>query len=610
MPVDVQTDGVVVRDLRVELLDGTDIIDDISFEIGRGGVLALVGESGCGKTATALAMLGYARPGSRIARGRIRIGAFDVLEASGGALRQLRGSLVSYVPQDPSTSLNPAHRIGDQILEMLLVHRATEAAADSQVARLLELVQLPVDEEFQRRYPHQLSGGQQQRVCIAMALACEPKLVVLDEPTTGLDVTTQKRIIEVIDELRRAVGVALLYVTHDLSVVAELADEVAVMYGGRIVEIAAREAAFAAARHPYTIKLIRSIPEVERRTHLVGIPGTAVAPGERPPGCPFEPRCEHRIEACAEAMPPRERVDSAHEVRCFRWRDLSLEARESTVDAASPVEAGESLLTVRDLVATYARGRRGGEEAAVRGVSFELGRRECLAIVGESGSGKTTVARCLAGLHAPKSGAIEFDGQALAPTARGRPLEIRRRIQLIFQNPDFSLNPRQTVREIIRRPFQQFFGDADSVAASKSLDLLELVRLPARLIVRYPGELSGGEKQRVAIARALAADPALVVCDEITSALDVSVQAAIIDLLGDLRARLETSFLFISHDLAVVRSIADRIAVMHDGEIVEQGASEEIFTRPQADYTRRLLAAVPSVARAAGSDSSWTLASG
>jgi peptide/nickel transport system ATP-binding protein len=342
---------------------------------------------------------------------------------------------------------------------------------------------------------------------------------------------------------------------------------------------------------------------------LVGIPGTAVAPGERPPGCPFEPRCDHRVPVCAEAMPPRELVAGPHEVRCFRWRELSLEAADVTPHSFPRDQVGEPLLAVRDLVATYERRRQGGP-AAVSGVSFTVGRRECLAIVGESGSGKTTVARCLAGLHVPTSGAIVFDGRPLEPAARERPVGIRRQIQLVFQNPDSSLNPRQTVRDIVTRPFRQFFGVSQAVADAKAAELLQLVRLPARLTARYPGELSGGEKQRVAIARALAADPARVVCDEITSALDVSVQAAILDLLGELRARLETSFLFISHDLAVVRSIADRIVVMHDGEIVEEGVSEDIFTSPQADYTRRLLEAVPSVTRAVGSDSPWTLASG
>ncbi len=588
---------VRTRDLRVELLDGTPVVQEIAFEVAPGKVLALVGESGCGKTSVALAMLGYARPGTRLAAGSVEITGIDLLTLSPRECRRVRGRLVAYVPQDPATSLNPAYPVGKQVGEVLRVHRWPREDRAKRVAELFDLVGLPATGAFLSRYPHQLSGGQQQRVLIASALALDPELLVLDEPTTGLDVTTQKRVLGVVDEVRARTGVALLYVTHDLSVVANLADDVAVMYGGRIVETAPRTETFGRPVHPYTIKLIQSIPRVEERMQLRGIPGAAVAPGERPKGCPFVPRCPRATPVCSAEMPAVALVSAGHTVRCHHWAESIPEP--SLVDpAVSPPVKSDSLLRAKSLVAVY-RGRGTEPVRALDGVDLDVGERECVAVVGESGSGKSTLARCLVGLQAFESGTLWFGDQELAPRARARPVDARRAIQIVFQNPDASLNPRQRVVDIVSRPVIQFSSASRREAAARANELLELVRLSPALGERFPAELSGGEKQRVAIARALAAEPSLVVCDEITSALDVSVQAAIIDLLMELRVRTGTSLVFISHDLAIVRSIADRVVVLHDGRVTEAGLAESVFEAPEAEYTRALLEAVPSLAGAA-----------
>ncbi len=594
--------AVAVRDLRIELLNGVDVVDEVEFTILEGEVLALVGESGCGKTSTAMACLGFARPGSRIVSGEIVVGGTDVLRLSGPELRRFRGSEISFVPQDPSSALNPGLRIGSQIEEMLAVHRPSEPQRADRVRKLLEAVQLPSGDDFLRRYSHQLSGGQQQRVVIAMSLACRPRLLVLDEPTTGLDVTTQARILAMIDELRRQHHLSMLYVTHDLAVVAQLADRVAVMYGGRIVESAPKNGLFLRPRHPYTQRLLAAIPgSLERRRRLKGIPGSAVAPGERPAGCFFAPRCEHATDLCAQVFPPHDRVGAAHTVRCHHWQEIVTPDREASIDDHPGVEAWRKvlespLLAVSELVATYPE-RALGRHAlrALEDVSFELGRYETLGVVGESGSGKTTLARCIVGLHRPAEGAIVFNGVELAGRAIQRGEDLRRRIQIVFQNPDSSLNPRQSVAQIVERPLRQFFDLRGAKLRTRAAELLELVRLPQSALKRYPRDLSGGENQRVAIAAALAPRPDLVVCDEITSALDVSVQAAIIELLIELGASLGTSFLFISHDLAVVRAIADRVLVLQRGQIREHGDADAVFRNPKDAYTQALLDAVPEI---------------
>ena len=581
---------VRVEGLRVELRGGQPIVEDVSLDVRAGEVLGLVGESGSGKTTTALALLGYARAGSRIAGGTVEVDGQPLSGRGERALRALRGRVVSFVPQNPATALNPALRVGDALAEMLRVHMPGKVSED-RVPAALGRAELPTDRAFARRYPHQLSGGQQQRVTIASALICEPTAVVMDEPTTGLDVVTQARILDEVDRLRKESGLGVVYVTHDLAVVASIADRIAVMYAGRIVEVGPAAELLSRPRHPYTRGLVASIPDHVAPRRVVGIPGVAVGVGERPDGCAFAPRCPQRVERCERDVPPLEEVAARHAVRCFEWRRTpGLELRPPLV-ARIEVAQATALLRVEGLGAVH--GSRHETVVAAEDVSFSLVAGECLALVGESGSGKTTIARCVAGLHEPSAGRILLDDVPLEPRAKARSREARRRIQIVFQNPTDSLNPRRRVADEIARPARILRGLSRTEANDEVTGLLARVRLPARLAGRFPGELSGGELQRVAMARALAADPDLLICDEITSALDVSVQAAVLDLLSELRIELGLSVLFISHDLGVVASVADRVLVLERGEVCEQGRVAQVLASPQNDYTRRLLEAAP-----------------
>ena len=521
---------VEVERLRVEVIgQGVDIVDELSFSIVEGEVLGLVGESGSGKTTVGLALLGHTRRGARITAGSIRIDGRDILRLLRSELQNMRGRLVSYVPQDPSASLNPALRVETQLDETLAAHGfgATARDREKRAREMLDEVLLPNEREFLRRYPHQLSGGQQQRVALAMAFACRPRVIVLDEPTTGLDVTTQAHVLETVRELCRAHGVAALYITHDLAVVAALAERVAVMYAGRLVEIGPQRSLYHTAAHPYTRKLVRAIPDISGHYALVGIPGLAPAPGQRPDGCFFAPRCDFAVDECRRSFPPVTRVSAGHEVRCFRSADVLAESVRERVrlEAAERERRGEqSLLSVHSVVASY------GDRQVLHDVSLDVWPRECLALVGESGSGKTTLARCIAGLHRQFTGEVLLRGAPLLPGARARTRETRKEIQYIFQSPYSSLNPRKTIGQIVAQPLRLFFDLSRQETHARVAAALERVALSPALADRYPDQLSGGERQRVAIARALAAGPSLLVCDEITSALDVSVQAAIVEL--------------------------------------------------------------------------------
>ena len=583
-----------VEGLTVELDSGEPIVEAVDLALAPGEVLGLVGESGSGKTTTALALLGFARRGARLSAGRVEVDGRP-MTADERLVRALRGREVSYVAQDPGSALNPSLRVRDLIGDMLQAHG--DRPSREPVAAALASVHLPGDTEFARRYPHQLSGGQQQRVAIATALVCEPKVVVLDEPTTGLDVVTQERILAEIDRLRHERRVAVVYVSHDLAVVASIADRIAVMYAGRVVEEGPTAALIGRPRHPYTRGLLSSVPDVGQPRRIESIPGVAVGVGERPAGCAFAPRCVQRVDRCLVEMPQLEEIGVDYRARCFEWRRTPPLAPEALPEPP-PVEREIALLRVDGLSAEY-RGRH-ETVAAVRDVTFTVAPSECVALVGESGSGKTTIARCVVGLHAPTEGRVLLDGAPLPPQAARRPRAARRRIQIVFQNPNDSLNPRHRVGDAIARPARILRDLSEREARAEAARLLERVRLPALLAERFPGELSGGERQRVAIARALAAQPDLIVCDEITSALDVSVQAAVLELLAELRAELELALLFITHDLGVVASIADRVLVLQDGAVCDSGPVAALLRKPEHEYTRRLVAAAPRLSQLSG----------
>lgn len=596
---------VEVKDLRVEIsATGQDIVDGVSFSIEAGEVLGIVGESGSGKTTIGTSLLGYARPGSRIADGSVRISDVDVLGLEPAELRKARGGLVSYIPQDPSMALNPALRISEQVEEVLDAHNFGSSRQERQarIEQLFGEVKLTADSAFLRRYPHQLSGGQQQRVCIVAAFAALPKVVVLDEPTTGLDVTTQAHVLATVRDMCGQHGVAALYVTHDLAVLSGLAHRVMVVYAGRAAELGPKGSVFDGAAHPYTRKLLAAIPDPSLRRELEAIRGGAPAPGSRPSsGCMFAPRCDWAIQACTETAPPSTEFGQGHSSWCFRATEVA--AQPSALDEgalpARPISGNQvnPALEVKDLRASY-----GGAEI-LKGVSLSVRPGECVAIVGESGSGKTTLARSIMGLMKRWSGQILLDGQVLAGSARQRPASVRRSLQYVFQNPFASLNPRRTVGDAVAMPLQQFTDLDRNEIRSAVAEALERVSLSASMARRYPAHLSGGERQRVAIARALVAKPQVLVCDEITSALDVSVQAAVMRLLERLRTEeQQLSLLFVTHNLGLVRAVTDRVLVLNLGEIVESAETEALFMHPRREYTRKLLADTPSLL--AGSQSS------
>ena len=585
--------AIVVDRLRVNVRGTTrDIVDDVCFEIAPGEVLGLVGESGSGKTTVGLALLGHARRGVEIAGGSVRLGRQDVLAMTPGELMHLRGKLISYVPQDPAAALNPALRIGIQMREILETHNFGSSAGDRQarVGEMMREVALPDDPAFLKRYPHELSGGQQQRVGLAIAFACRPRVIVLDEPTTGLDVTTQAHVLSTVRDLAAAHGVAALYVSHDLAVVGTLANRVAVMYAGRIVELGPAIDLFRAAAHPYTQRLIAAIPHLTGGKELAGIPGRAPSPGRRPAGCMFAPRCSFAQERCTVAMPELRTIAVGREVRCIRAEEVRGQLQHRGANGAHEERVGsQPILSMAAVSAGYRK------RTVVHDITLDVARHECLALVGESGSGKTTLARSVAGLHSDRSGVISLDGKPLALSARNRPRAQRQKIQYVFQNPYGSLNPRRTVGHIIGQPLELFSSLRGKAAEDRVAEMLDRVSLAANYAYRYPDQLSGGERQRVAIARALISEPQVLICDEVTSALDVSVQAAIVELLGTLQRDLGLAMLFVTHNLPLVRSIAQRVAVMSHGSIVELGAVDQILESPADPYTRRLLSDTPSL---------------
>jgi peptide/nickel transport system ATP-binding protein len=573
-----------VSALRVEVAKSrTAVVEEVEFTLAPGEILGLVGESGSGKTTVGLALLGHSRRGLRIAGGSVRIAGEDILALSERALRTARGDLIAYVPQDPGTALNPALRIGTQLAECL---RESEGR-DSHLLHLLGEVKLPATAAFLRAFPHQMSGGQQQRVAIAMAFASRPKVIVMDEPTTGLDVTTQAHVLDTIRQLCARYRVAAVYVSHDLAVVASLANRVAVMYSGRIVELGPTAKVLVAPAHPYTRALIQAVPDLDAPGVLRGIPGQAPEPARRPSGCAFAQRCSQAIDSCRGAPPPPSNVGPDHMVRCILSDRSEAPRGTAAVQSMKPQQIGAALLQITDLRAFH------GEIQILKGITLELPRQSCIALVGESGSGKTTLARCIAGLHLKLDGTMRFGDQALAAGSRYRPAEVRRQIQYIFQNPYASLNPRRSVGESIAAPLREFEPLTRQKLRQRVTAALDQVALPVAVADQYPHHLSGGQRQRAAIARALILEPALLICDEVTSSLDVSVQAVIVELLGKLQRERGLSMLFVTHNLPLVRSIAQQVAVMQGGCIVEFGPVGQVLSQPHAAETNRLLRDAP-----------------
>lgn len=583
------TPRLTVKDLRICLGSerGPDVVDEVSFTVAAGEVLGLVGESGSGKTTVALALLGHARRGLRIASGSIVLDGTELLGLSQGDLRELRGRKVAYVPQDPASALNPALRIETQLTEAMKSHPGAVADVPARLEEVLEEVRLSAGLGHLRRYPHQLSGGQQQRVALAMAFACRPTLIVLDEPTTGLDVTTQRHVLETVRNLCDAYGVAAVYVSHDLAVVGGLVSAVAVMYAGRMVEYGPTAKVFGSPIHPYTRGLLEAIPSPDHSEILQGIEGQPPRPGRRPSGCFFAPRCSLRATNC-DQPPPVVEVD-LREVRCWRAAEASDAGAVVHEDVPERSTSGPVILELDDLTAFY------GSTEVLHHVSLKVPTEVCLAVVGESGSGKTTLARCIVGLHTTLEGGLDFNGVPLKAGMRKRDKDSLRRIQYIFQNPYTSLNPRKTIGQIVSQPLDHFFDFARTERDDRVRAVLDDVSLSSEFLNRYPDQLSGGERQRVAIARALVVEPDLLVCDEVTSALDVSVQAVIVELLRRLQTERHLSMVFITHNLALVRSIAQSVVVLSEGTVVEAGPVSDVLERPADPYTIRLMDDVPKL---------------
>ena len=605
-----------VRALRTRIGDDRDpvrAVDGVSFDIRAGETFALLGESGCGKSMTALSLLRLLPSGGRIIGGEVLFQGRDLLSLSDPAMRQVRGAGIAMVFQEPMTSLNPVMNVGDQIAEALQRHaKPAGAGARERVRELLEAVRIPDPERRMQEYPHQLSGGMKQRVVIAIALAGDPALLVADEPTTALDVTIQAQVLDLLCTLQRERHMSILLITHDLGVVAETADRVAVMYAGQIVEQATREAFFTAPRHPYSRKLFDSLPSMDkRRGDLHVIRGLVPSLRAQFTGCRFAPRCDVVMDACHQQAPEWHQI-GGHGALCHlyahaaeradpdprRAQTATVAARPATADTSPQ---GEPLLDARDLVIHFPihKGlfkRTVGTVRAVDGVELVIPRGRTLALVGESGCGKTTVGKGILQLLRVTGGHVLFGGQELT-TLTGEALRRRRsEMQIIFQDPVSSMNPRMLVGDIIAEGLvAQGIGSGREDHGRRVATLLDQVGMPAESAGRYPHEFSGGQRQRICIARALAVEPKLIICDEPTSALDVSVQAQILNLLKRLQDELQLSYLFITHDVSVVSYIADEVAVMYLGRIVEHGDVGTILRNPSHPYTKALMSAVPRI---------------
>ncbi|EMY34981.1 ABC transporter ATPase [Arthrobacter crystallopoietes BAB-32] len=546
-----------IRNLAVDFrttYGNVSAVQDASLSVAEGQTLAIVGESGSGKSTTAMAAIGLLPRNGRVSSGSILFDGEELVGMPEHRLRRIRGRQIGLVPQDPMSNLNPVTRIGTQVAETLLVHgMATSRNVDVKVVEALEAAGLPDAAERAKQYPHEFSGGMRQRALIAIGMACRPRLLIADEPTSALDVTVQRTILDQIGRMTEELGTAVLLITHDLGLAAERAEQLVVMHRGKVVETGPAAQLLEDPQHPYTRALVKAAPSV-----------AAV-----------------RLQPGAFAASPDERARHAEE------------AFAAKADSASTAEDTGNIVELRDLTKAYKIRGRSEDFYAARNITLDVPRGRTVAIVGESGSGKTTTARMLLKLIEPTSGSMTFDGMDVANLSKEQLRDFRQRVQPVFQDPYSSLNPMFTVGRIVEEPLSTYKRGDSRARAARVRELMDQVALPHSMLRRYPSELSGGQRQRVAIARALALKPELLVCDEPVSALDVLVQAQILKLLADLQAELGLSYLFISHDLAVVRLISDYVCVMKDGELVEAASSEEVFTNPRHPYTRRLLASIP-----------------
>jgi peptide/nickel transport system ATP-binding protein len=589
-------------------------LDGVSLTVEAGECVGIVGESGSGKTMTALSIMQLLPPGGHITGGQIMLDGQIISSLDDNGMRHVRGNEVGMIFQDPMTSLNPTMTIGDQIAETVLLHRGVDKAAGLvRAVEVLGLVGMPRPAERVKNYPHQLSGGMRQRVMIAMALACEPKLLIADEPTTALDVTIQKQILELIDDLRKRLGMAVILVTHDLGVIAGRADRAAVMYAGRVVETTSTLRLFGNPRHPYTEALFGALPEkaADSAERLYSIPGLPPDLSSPPPGCKFAPRCRYVQDSCRQTEPALEGDSWDHVYRCFfpvgrtedgaRAAELRVTERVPDARAAAALADGGNgvLLRADHLVKNFAvtagavLQRKIGDVSAVADVSLSIRAGQTFGMVGESGCGKTTVGRLIAGLEKANSGAIMLDGEDLVKLSTRERRQRSQKIQLMFQDSYASMDPRMRVGPILREPLAIHRIGSRREQQAKIAAMLDEVGLPRAAIERYPHEFSGGQRQRLGLARALILSPKLLVADEPVSALDVSIQAQILNLMQDLQQDLGLTYLFISHDLSVVRYLSDTIGVMYLGKMVELGPADDVYFNPVHPYTKGLIDTIP-----------------
>ena len=585
-------------------------VRDVSFDIRRGETVGIVGESGCGKSTLAYGLVNYLGRNGRIYKGDIVFQGQSLVGRSKEELRALRGDQISMVFQDPMTSLNPVLRVGQQMIEVLTTHHnISKKEAYERCIKMLSQVNMPDPERVMQRYPHQISGGQQQRVVVGMAMLNSPALLLMDEPTTALDVTVEATVLDLVNVLRRDFDTAILLISHNMGIIARVSDRVGVMYAGELIEMAGVKEIFQNPRHPYTQGLIRCLPKLGRGKEdsvLYPIRGRVPPPSSLPPGCLFEPRCDYARDQCRAERPELRHLNTGHVTRCLFSEEIDPSLWTPPPDLVPIVEErgeadklADTLLTINHLQAFYPQGSTflglGHREyvKAVDDVSFEVFRGKTLGIVGESGCGKSTLVKTIIGLEEMTSGEAIFMGTDIGKKVEERDLVTIRELQMVFQNPDSTLNPSYSVGKQIERPLRRFNIVDSGQMRREVIRLLRAVKLDEYYYDRLPRQLSGGEKQRVGIARALAGRPDLVLCDEPVSALDVSVQAAVMNLLFEIQKEFQTTMMFIAHDLSVVRYFSDYVAVMYLGQIMEIGPAEEIYAPPYHPYTEALLSAIP-----------------